>query len=57
MDLLFTFHLGQMELGSNIGLFSKPRVSIFKAQVDGSTSTSIRKIVKSATTLLMQVHL
>jgi hypothetical protein len=35
MDLLFAFHFRQMEPGGNIGLFSKPQASIFKASIDG----------------------
>jgi hypothetical protein len=46
MDLRLAFHLGQMESGSNISLFSKLQVSIFKARIDGSSCTSIRKIFK-----------
>jgi hypothetical protein len=46
MDLLFTFHLGQIDSGSNIGVFSKLHVSIFKAHIDGSTGTSISTIFK-----------
>jgi hypothetical protein len=46
IDLLLTFHLEQMESGSNIGLFSKLQVSIFKARIDGSSSASIRNIFK-----------
>jgi hypothetical protein len=46
MDLLVTFHLGQMESGSNIGRFSKLQVAIFKAHIDGCTGISIGKIFK-----------
>jgi hypothetical protein len=44
MDLRLTFHLGQMESSSNISLFSKLQVCIFKGRIDGSFYTSIRKI-------------
>jgi hypothetical protein len=37
MNLLLTFHLGQMESGSNIGLFSKLQVSLCKARINGSS--------------------
>jgi hypothetical protein len=46
MDLLFTFHLGQRESGSNIGLLSKPQSFIFKVHINSSSYTSIRKIWK-----------
>jgi hypothetical protein len=46
MDLRLTFHPRHLESGSNIGLFSKLQVSIFKARIDGSSYTSIRKIFK-----------
>jgi hypothetical protein len=46
MDLLLTFHLGEMESDSNIGLFSKILVSIFKARSDDSSYISIRRIFK-----------
>jgi hypothetical protein len=46
IDFLLTFHLGQMESGNNIGLFSNPQVSIFKAGIDGSSYTSICKTFK-----------
>jgi hypothetical protein len=32
--------------GSNINLFLKLQVSVFKARIDGSSCTSIRKIFK-----------
>jgi hypothetical protein len=44
MGLRFTFHLGQIKSGSNLGLFSKLQVCIFKVCIDGSSYTSIRKI-------------
>jgi hypothetical protein len=40
VDLLLTFHLGQTELGSNIGFLSNLQVFISKGRIDGSSNTS-----------------
>jgi hypothetical protein len=46
VDLRLTLHLGQMESGSNIGLFSQLQVSVFKALIDGFSDTPIRMTFK-----------
>jgi hypothetical protein len=47
MDVRLTFYLGQVESGSNIGLFPKFQVFIFTARSNSSSYTSIRKIFKT----------
>jgi hypothetical protein len=46
MDFLFSAHIGQIESGINLGLFSKLHVDIFKARIHGASSASIREIYK-----------